>query len=95
MSEASGEKSATSGGRINKSAQERTNWKEIFSISHFKGGDKTAKPKTVSILEDDAGTIYLSARDENNRVMIRLDDNEAAELMVILQARLLKKGMIR
>ena len=99
---ASVEKSATSEGRINKFAQgekekveRNTSWKEIYTIAHFKAGDKTTPPKTLTILEDDSGNIYISTRDENGKIVLRLDDSEVASLMVILQARLLKKGMIR
>jgi hypothetical protein len=52
-------------------------------------------PKTVQILEDDEGTIYLSVRDENNKVIVRLDDEEVAQIIFVLQGRLLRKAMMK
>ena len=82
---------AQSGGSINKSAQ----WKEVYTIKHFKAGDKTSVPKTLTVLENENGDIFLSARDENNRVMLRLEDGEVAQLATILQGRLLKKVLMK
>jgi hypothetical protein len=94
MAEERREEPAVGGGRVNKSAQ-KIRWKEVYSIAHFKQGDKTAIPKTITILEDENGTLYLSAKDESNKVVIKLDDDEASQLMIVLQARLLKKAMER